>query len=274
VTYPNLREQILAPDRSPIWWRGELGKRYQFLFGAAHDHYVQYVWDGVTQRFPTYAEQNSRLQLSKDRRIPLFQTEPIESQRARLRGWRSAHREAGLDTGVIAQSQPFWLPAVPKMRIVAGNSEVAMWTTLNPDGTLEFNRRDATSGGSNWNWDSAYPFKGEPTTIHRWWLIVYAPPSVIPNPPVVPQTAGLSAGSSLLVQQALDVFSLANGWRRQGSALWGWILSFDETLFDPLGGPGPGHPDGTWFRAYRDDGSFNRPTDARFYVQRACTPAP
>lgn len=266
-----LRDTILEPDRSPIWLRDELGKRFQYLLGAAQDHAAQYAWDGIHQRCPTYAEANSRRELSRDRRIPLFESEPIPSQQARLRAWRSTHRAAGTDAGVLTQSRPFWLPEVPRIRIVAGNSEVAQWSTLNPDGSLEFHRRDATNGGSNWDWDSTYPFHAEPPTIHRWWVIVYAPPSVTANPIVASPSETVSVGSSLSAQQAADVASLAAAFKRAGSFLWGWVLAFDPASFDPTAGPGIGYPDGTWFRSYKLDGSFNRLETARYHVQRAWT---
>jgi hypothetical protein len=273
MAYPeNLSEQALAPDRSPIWLRHDLGRRFLYLFGLAHDHFAQYTWDGVTQRFPTYAESMSRKMLSRDRRVPLFESEPVPSQKERLRTWLTSHRQAGTDAGVLEQSAPFWLPETPKMRIVAGNSQVAMWTTLNPDGTVEFYRRDVTNGGSNWDWDSTYPFHAEPSSIHRWWLIVYAPPSTVAHPITVAPSETVSVGSSLTSQQAIDIQALAASWRRAGSSIWGWILAFDEASFDPTGGPGAGYPDGTWHRSYKIDGSFNRLSTARYHVERAWTP--
>lgn len=268
----NLREVALQSDMSPTWLRGQLGSAFQYLWGQAHDHFAQYTWDGVTQAAPRYAMQNSRRQLARDRRVFLFESEPVPSQQARLRTWLDSARLEGTDTGVLQDSRPFWLPEIPKMRIVAGNSQVAMWTTLNPDGSLEFVRRDATNGGSNWDWDSAYPFHAEPATIHRWFVIVYAPPSVTAHPITVAPSETISVGSSLTSQQAIDVQAMAASRRRWGSAIWGWILAFDPTSFDPLGGPGTGYPDGTWYRSYKLDGSFNRLETARYHVEMAWTP--
>jgi hypothetical protein len=267
-----LRHIALQPEMSPIWLRGFYGSRFQYLLGAAHDHFAQYVFNGISQRFPSDAEAASRRELAHDRGVQLFETEPVPSQRERLRKWRSAARAAGTDAGVLNEVRPWWLPEVPRMRLVAGNSEVAHWTTLNADGSLEFHRRDADSGGSNWDWNSAYPHHDEPVKTFRWWLIVYAPPSVNAAPLVAPPSDTISVGSSLSVQQALDVQGIAAARRAASSSIWGWILAFDPASFDPMGGPGPGYPDGTWHESYNSDGTFKRVSTARYHVEKYWTP--
>jgi hypothetical protein len=264
----NLREQIIVPQRSPVWLRGPLGSRFLYMLGAAHDHFAEYIWGGVSQRFPTYAEELSRKALSVDRRIPLFPSEPIPSQQSRLRAWRSTARGAGTTSTMLEQSQAFWLPETPMMRLVYGNSTRALWTTLNPDGSLGFVRREPT----NWDWDSAYPFHTEPATLHRWSLIIYAPPSVTPNNPTEDPSDVLSIGSSLTVQQTSDIGKLAEAFSRVGAFMWNWILAFDPASFDPLGGPGAGYPDGTWYQSYKMGGGFNRLETARYHIERAWTP--
>lgn len=268
----NLRQVGQLPEWSPVWLRAYYGARFQYVWNAAHDHFAQYAWDGIQQASPFYAESNSRRELGLDRRVRLFPTEPVQSQRDRLARWLDSARAEGTNPGVLQDSQPFWLPEIPKMRLVWGNSDVAMWTTLNPDGSLEFVRRDGSNGGSNWDWDSTYPFKAEPVTIHRGWVIVYAPPSVTSHPITVSPSETISLGSSLTSQQALDVYHIADERTRAGAFLWGWILAFDPASFDPLGGPGPGYPDGTWHRSYKVDGSFNRLETARYHVERAWIP--
>lgn len=270
----NFREEIRDPKRSPVYVRAPEGlyDRLLYVLGAAHDHFLQSLWDGVGQGSPIYALEKSRRELAKDRRIPLFEGEPVPSQRKRLQEWLDAHRAAGTDAGLLGQSQPFWLPEIPMMRIVWGNSARAEWTTLNPDGTLEFHVRDASNGGSNWDWDSAYPYHTEPQTIHRGWLIVYAPPSVSSHPITVSPSETISAGSTLTVQQATAVYNLSMLNRRGGVKIWGWILAFDPASFDPNSGPGAGFPDGTWYRSYKLDGSFNRLSTARYHQVTAWTP--
>lgn len=263
----NLRTTILDPDGSPAFLRGYYGARLQYIWAAAQDHFLQYLWDGIDQSTPTWAETNSMRQIAADRRIPIYQTEPIPSQQKRLREWLDAHRAAGTDTGLLTQSQPYWLPEAPKMRVVWGNSTRAEWSTLNEDGSLEFHRADP----SNWDWDSAYPFQIEPQTIHRGWLIVYAPASVLSHPITVAPSETISVGSTLLAQACQDVYDIGMLNHRTGARLWGWILAFDPASFDPAGS-GAGYPDGTWYRSYKMDGSFNRLDTARYHVVTAWTP--
>jgi hypothetical protein len=154
------------------------------------------------------------------------------------------------------------------MRLVYGNQDRALWTTLLPDGSLDFVRREPT----NWDWDSQYPYHWAPPTLHRWTLIVYAPPSVTPNDVEEDPSDVLSIGSSLTVQQTQDVGGLAVAFKREGTFLWNWILAFDPNSFNPLGGPGPGYPDGTWYRSYTPGGGFNRLTTARYHTERFWLP--
>jgi hypothetical protein len=226
-------------------------------------------------------------EIARDRRILLFPGESNASKIERLRRWRSAHRAAGLPAGILAQSAAYWLPELPTMRVVAGNSIHAMWATrygsdavATAEGAtteeLDDTRVDPVAGRpigrrlrfryaspSNWDWDSAYPFAAEPPTIHRWWVILYAPPGIEPHDVAEVPSDTISMGSSLSIQDAKNVFDLANYWRSIGTTLWGWILAFDPESFNPTGS-GAGYPDGTWYRDYNEVG-FNRLTSARYY---------
>lgn len=272
MTEPIPLYQVIRDEKlTPCWVRepfARLADRYLQTLGLAHEAFAEYVTRGVLMRYPRYAGPQARGALGTDRRVPAYASESAESHAARLRLWLSSHRGAGTDAGVLRQSQPFWLPEVPRMRIVAGNSEIAFWSTLEPDGTMSFVTREP----SNWDWDSEYHAADEPARIFRWWLIIYAPSYVSEHADAFGPSDTISAGSTLSVQWTLDVGNLANSWRAAGSYLHGWILAFDPDSFDPEGGPGAGYPDGTWFRAFVPGGGFNRLQTARYH--RVTRPIP
>ena len=293
----SMRELGLDPQRTPYFLRGPLGQAYLYTLSAMHDELLGALKQALYSGYPSFAEPDSMGEIARDRRILLFPGETQASKIARLQGWLSAHRHAGLPSGILAQSAAYWLPELPTMRIVAGNSIHAMWATrYGNDATatlegataeeLDDKRVDPVHGRpagrklrfhyaspSNWDWDSAYPFAAEPPTIHRWWVILYAPPTITPHGVVEPPQPGISLGSSLPVQDGQNVFDLANYWRSIGTTLWGWILAFDPASFVPtltnLDVPG-GYPDGTWYQSYIPGVGFNRLQTARYYVQHNC----
>lgn len=275
------RQDIINPavQPTPKWLRRDLGARLLYVLGAAHDAFAEYVYEGVSARFPSLAEPMALQALGRDRGIPIYPGEPLPSQRIRLRQWRKARRLKGTAAGAMKVLQPIWYPAVPTMRVVAGNSTRAMWATLYGDdavaqtagatsGTMAFHRASPT----NWDWDSDYAYRPEPATIHRWWAIVYAPPQVVEHPALVPPSTTISVGSSLLTQFCNDVQFGLHEWRRAGSKISGWILAFDPTTFDPAGS-GAGYPDGTWHHEADPVTRLpNRVTTARYHRLFARTP--
>lgn len=256
---PSFRKEILNPKRSPAYMRGPLFSRYLYTFGATHDHFAEYVWAGVGQRFPRFAGPEARKALSRDRDIPIYEGEPVPSQRERLRTWRSAHRLDGTPGGIMKQLRPYFVPQTPLMRIVAANAERAMWATYEVDGSMSYVRRDP----SNWDWDSE--IHTDPQTIHRWWLIIYPEPPIVPQPLDVQVSETSTIGSTLLIQQALDTVSIGQRFQRLGAYFQGLILAFDPASFDP-NGSGAGYPDGTWWRTYKN-GQYNRLETARYYEE-------
>lgn len=264
----SMRSESAATWRIPGWFRGPVGSAYLYTLAAMHDEFIGNVSAALKSGYPSFAEANSRGEIARDRRILLFKSEAVPSQVSRLKSWLSAHRREGVTTCILDQVQRFFTPEMPLLRIVSGNSIHAMWSTMLADGTFEFLYKPA----SNWDWDSAYVGAAEPATIHRWHLILYAPPSIGPWGITAPPSTTLSIGSpNISTQKGQDIANLARYWRSIGTTLWGWILSFNPSLFDPAGDniATPGlYPDGTWYKSYNLDGTFKRPVDARYYEER------
>jgi hypothetical protein len=271
MPFINFRSSIIDPLQTPTpWWlRERLGAALLYTLGAAHDHFAEYVYEGVSARYPSLAEEKALKQILRDRKIPSLDGEPLPSMRARARDWRNLIRLKGTPAGAMLQIQPVFLPEAPMIRVVAGNSARAMWATLNQAGELAFTKREP----SNWDWDSAFPFHDEPTKIHRWHAIIYAPTFVTPAGSLVAPSAVQSLGSSLDAQRTNDIGRVFREWQRAGSVLWGWILAFDPESFEPTGGPGVGYPDGTWYRNYVVGGGYNRVDSARYHYDQVWSPA-
>lgn len=271
-------------DRFPAFWSGPLGSLYRLAFGLTFDQWVQKHWMRLRAAWPAFATEASIGEIGRDRRIALFDGETRASKEDRLRGWLSAHREAGLPIGQIHQGLPLWLPDRPTIRVVAGNSSRAMWCTLFGDDTaatlggatseeLDDNRtvilndvegreyevlvgrkpRFSRAEPTNFDWDSEYyadtaVSEVEPPTIHRLFYIVYKPDSIVFHDPDEPEDATVSLNSSMATQAVKNVGSCLEAWKRAGSFPWVFILAGDPASFDPTGS-GVGYPDGSWWRA-------------------------
>lgn len=281
----NFAEVFSAPDRMPGFWSGILGTLYRYAFGGTMDQFAQIHWERLRASLPAFATDASIGEIARDRGIQLFDGESRLSKEARLRGWRTAHREAGLPIGEIHQGLPLWLPERPTVRIVAGNSARAMWCTLFGDDAaaslggatdeeLDDSRTavltDPQTGKryeipvgrkprfyraepSNFDWDSGYfgdPLvpADEPPRIDRFFYIVYKPDSIAFHGPDVPYDPTIHLDTTMPIQDVKNVGSCLSVWKREGSIPWGWILAGDPASFEPTGS-GAGYPDGSWWHA-------------------------
>lgn len=275
----NFAETFAAPGRMPGFWSGPMGTAFRYALGGTLDQFVQLHWERLRAAWPSFATAASLGEIARDRRILLFENESRASKEARTTAWRSAHRAAGTPAAVLRQGQPLWLPEVPTVRVVSGNSSRALWATVYgtdtpailagvEPGTIAFARRVP----SNWDWDSAFPFTPEPATVHRHHVIVYAPASVLPAGPDDPIDPLLCMGSTLPLQAGRNVADCARYWSSANAILWGWILAFDPVSFSPTGNSGStpgGYPDGTWYQSYIPGVGFNRLQTARYHEEHS-----
>lgn len=253
-------------NRSPGWMRRSTDGGFLAPIGNAHDHFFSIDANHLFVSLPGYATETTIRAIGRDRDLLLFPEETLASQIERCRSWLASHRDRGLPIGILRQIQLLWAPDVPRVAIVAGNAQRAYWHVLDSDGTFSSLRQEP----SNWDWDSAFPFgPGDPATIHRFFVIVYAPPGVTPH--TVAESApfpGTLGSGQITHRMGLNIASLARYMARSGAILWGWILAFDPASFDPAldNGTVPGgYPDGTWYQAYIPGIGFNRLQTARYY---------
>lgn len=275
VPYDQLfRVRILDPKRSPFWINGGEGTKYLYTLGTAHDGFAAEHERRLRSSLPGYSTPELITQIGIDRHILLFPEESFASKIERCREWLPAHFDAGLWYGIARQMQLLWLPAAPRVRLVAGNQERVQWATLEASGAMTFHRRGGLTGLSpNWDWDSAFP--GTTTPIannHRFFGIVYAPDGYVEHGTEAGPSDAESLGSpSVSHQMGLNVAAVQRYWMKAGAQLWGWILAFDPDSFDPtltnIDAPG-GYPDGTWYKAHKTGGGFNRLQTARYYEIR------
>lgn len=267
-------ERWLDPTqtRLPYWLRAANSGRLGYAIVTVLDAIVEHLWEGIMERFPEFASDEGLAALGRDRRIVRGPSESVTSYRARLIGWREAWRNAGTAVGQLVQTQKFFLPSIAKMRIVSGNSAHARWTTINPDGTREYVR---STSPTVWDWDGEQPFVG-PSVVRttRWWLIIYPPAPYTTSDPAEVPNIERSVGSTLSVQQGIDILQIANSFRMAGATPWGMIVAFDPDSFNPDGSSDYYPTNGKWYRTYIP-GSTNPQRDptARYYGEKIRRPS-
>lgn len=269
MTIQTFQRLWTTPGRTSGWLLAGPGHALHRTFGHAHDAFLADDARRLLAAYPSYATTASLREIARDRHVLTFPEQMRAAQEEAAKDWIEANKDAGLPFGVMRQAQYLFAPEVPKVRLVQGNSERAVWYTLDSDGTFSAVRQEV----SNWDWDSEWALGlPEPTKIHRFFLIVYAPASVTPYTPDEAPSETMSLGASGLTKQmAINIEACVRYWKSAGSVLWGWILAFDPDSFDPEGDntsrPG-GYPDGDWFRAYIPGVGYNRDQTARYYEIR------
>src|SRR5262249_18541344 len=122
-------------------------------FGFVLDTAVETLNQGLLMTQPMRCDPSGLPELSRDRGIKLYPSEPIDSQRYRLAQWLNLHRQRGTHQGEMRHAQPYFLTssALPLMRIVhqEGNGVIATWHTLDADGVYTVQQPNP----SNWNYD-------------------------------------------------------------------------------------------------------------------------
>jgi hypothetical protein len=138
--------------------------------GLSYDEHVESLLQGLRLSQPMRCDASALPVLSRDRGIRIYETEPEASKRYRLSQWWQLRRRFGTHQGELRNLAPYFLPAVPLMRIVHqnGGGSRATWHTLAAvTGGYSITKTEA----SNWDWDSlTAPWS-------RWWAILYRDPN-------------------------------------------------------------------------------------------------
>lgn len=131
----------------------------------ARDNNLETLIQGLRLSQPLRCDESALEQLSRDRGIRIYPTEPVASKRYRLSRWWQLRRQFGTLQGQMRNLQPYFLPAVPTIRMVHqdGAGGRATWHTLDGDGVYTITKTEP----SNWDWD------GRTSRWSRYWCIIY-----------------------------------------------------------------------------------------------------
>lgn len=226
------------------------GFRYLYTFALVADATVEAALQGMGARFPGYGTETADGRIARDRGIRRGFAETHASFVVRVIDWLSAHRKQGSAWELMRQVQGYCGPAKPRIRHVwvSDAGDLAVWRTLNTDGTID----QVITTPRNWGFDGL-----EGSLPSRAWLIIYSTP---PEEPWVSdgtwddtatdtwdEDAGASGtwGSSALRSHIEGVWDIIREWRSAATVYPHVIVSFDDTLFDPAGAVPP-NPDSTW----------------------------
>lgn len=201
--------------------------RFLQAFAIVYDNAITALQQGLALAHPKRCDPSAFPVLSLDRTIRLYPSEPEASKRTRLANWLQIHRRRATHLGELLHSQPYFLPDQPVMRIVHqdGAGLSATWWTIAADGSLSEHK----AVPSNWDYD------GQTEKYSRFWVIVYAPPSII-------SLARYDTGrfwddgfpyDGVLLQVAQDIVAMIRESKGAHSQLHGYILATDPASFDP-----------------------------------------
>jgi hypothetical protein len=204
----------------------------------AYDVSLQQLDFGLRLGQPLRCEASALPVISNDRGIRFYPGESELSQRKRLSQWLQIHRADGTNIGQLKNTQPYFQPFSPVMRMVhqSGDAQYATWHTLEADGSYSIYQKSP----SNWNWD------GQHSHWSRCWAILY-PPNAYLSLNTYSDGMGYSYGprhtGANTEQIGKDLVGMLSETKAAHSALWGAILTTDADFLNPTG-TSVAHPDG------------------------------
>jgi len=270
-----LAQRALSTAHVIGWLAGPNSGRILWTVGKTCDTAIEWLYEGIKQRFPDYAAEDALPWIGRDRRVIRGVAESTDSYRERLKDWLNAIRVWGTPWAVLMNIQAYFTgvdATLPVCRIVEHRpigtkaSTRAVWTTLAADGTLSHHVQEP----SNWDWDSADPLR--PTRLAdrdpRFWVIIYQDSAsglfALDQSSPIQVYDFADATSYGDPDEGLDLARFAEDWKSAGSWCAGVIIAYDATLFDPTGS-GAGYPDGTWHEyANPSTQDVNRAMPARY----------
>src|SRR5262249_21727153 len=138
-------------------------------FGFVLDTAVETLNQGLLMTQPLRCDPSGLPELSRDRGIKLYPSEPIDSQRYRLPQWLNLHRQRGTHQAERRPARRSFptSSALPLMRMVhkEGKGVIATWHPLDAEGVYTVQQHQP----SNWDYD------GHVEMWSRFWFILYPP---------------------------------------------------------------------------------------------------
>ena len=201
--------------------------RFLQAFAVLYDNKITALQQGVALSQPYRCDPSAFPVLSLDRSIRLYPSEPEASKRMRLANWLQFHRQRATHLGELIHSQPYFAPEHPVMRIVHqdGAGLSATWWSIAADGSLSEYKAEP----SNWDYD------GQTYKYSRFWVILYAPASIISLVHYDDGTVydGGAVYDGVITQIARDISAMILEAKAAHSQLQAYILATDPASFDP-----------------------------------------
>lgn len=239
------------------WARRYWASRVLYGIGIQFDALIDLTAEGLRASFPDFAPPDGLAAIGKDRRIRRGFAEPAASYAARLKRWIPDRKTKGNPYTLMRQLRGYLTGYDVRFRVV---NNAGAWHTLFHDGTTDFYVND------NWNWD------GSTDPWSRYWVIIYPPTALWNGDGLWGQGAGTWGdggvwGLNATHDQGKSIQAIINEWNPPHAQCAGIIVTWDMFAFDPRSGGTAFYPDGTWWRAGKDDaGSYvqTRPNIYRF----------
>ncbi len=231
MSFIGLLQQFVATAAGvPYYVRGKNGGRLLQAAALTLDSFTEEMMQGLRLGYPLSCHSSALPSIAYDRRIRLYPTEPIDSQRSRLAQWKSLHRRRGTHRGELQNLATYFSPAKPLMRVVHqdGAGGRATWHSLSEDGAYAIAKRTPT------NWD----FDGVTAKWSRWWCIIYRDPlmnwldaSTYDDGTIYGDGTLWDGGPS--TDQIGDIVEALKEAQGAHSMLWGVIIANNSASFDP-----------------------------------------
>jgi hypothetical protein len=234
--------------RAPKFLRGPNLGRFLESYAATLDGSVQQLRTGLTFSNPAICPREALPDISFDRSIKIYDTQPEEAQRDILSHWLQLHRGRGSHYGEIDHVRRYFITAsaYPTIRIVhqsGGGSPVATWHTVDPLGIYTVH----VASPSNFNYDD------RPSLWSRWWAFVEMAGTGYTAP--ITYGSGHTYGDGSLYGQGgtnpftsamkADIVSMFQDWKAAHSWLAGVILVWPPAVLDITATPTQ-DADGRW----------------------------
>lgn len=256
---------------APEWLRGHYGSAFLEACGLTLDIAMQRLVESVRAGQPLACYPDALPRIAAQRRVRIYETEPIASKRYRLSKWLQLHHARGTHRGEMEHLQPYFLGSdglgtLPTIRIVhRSGSGIVTWHTLSGGAYGDPTRSTYSvyrAAGDYFNFDDNGATAQNQANVtwdpnvqaawSRWYAFIYMHEIVGagwtgPNQygDGKKYGAGWKYGGGVSAQQKLDLVAMFRDWKASHSALWTVALVWKAGAIDPTAVPTQ-DPDGRW----------------------------
>lgn len=251
------RDRLEDIARAP-WLRRTWLYRLMVAIAVHFDALVDWAVLALLVQYPQLAPPDALPVLGRERGIRRGFAESDAGYAARLVRWLADRRIKGSPYALMSQLAGYLSGYDVRIRVV---NAAGSWYTRYYDGTLDWHY----ASPSNWDWD------GDTSPFSRYWVILYVPTALWNGDGLWGQGTGTWGdggvwGLNATHEQGKSIVAIIKEWNPPHAQCAGILITWDNFSFDPTGS-GSGFPDGTWYRAGRDDAGdyvMTRPNNKRF----------